>query len=147
MNRLIFSTATPVPGILILQLDQPMFFANAEPMMKKAKAMYEARRQAEKISILILSLEECADLDGTGIEALQMFARDLARSNCRLFICRLHRRAREALSHAVIPELPLTSLSFLSVDRAVKAAVEQNKTELELLTRYRKAAAFRTEND
>ena len=57
------------------------------------------------------------------------------------------RRAREALSHAVIPELPLTSLSFLSVDRAVKAAVEQNKTELELLTRYRKAAAFRTEND
>lgn len=147
VNRLIFSTATPVPGILILRLDQPMFFANAEPMMKKAKAMYEARRQAEKISILILSLEECADLDGTGIEALQMFARDLARSNCRLFICRLHRRAREALSHAVIPELPLTSLSFLSVDRAVKAAVEQNKTELELLTRYRKAAAFRTEND
>lgn len=47
----------------------------------------------------------------------------------------------------MIPELPLTSLSFLSVDRAVKAAVEQNKTELELLTRYRKAAAFRTEND
>jgi len=147
VNRLIFSTATPVPGILILRLDQPMFFANAEPMMKKAKAIYEMRRQTEKISILILSLEECADLDGTGIEALQMFARDLVRSNCRLFICRLHRRAREALSHAVIPELPLTSLSFLSVDRAVKAAVEQKKTELELLTRYRKAASFRPEDD
>ncbi len=132
VNVRIFPNAEPIPGILVLRIDQPMFFANAEPVLKKATEMFRARAKEERLSHLILSLEESADLDGTSIEALQVFSKRLEDKGCRPMLCRLHRRARSALVRAAVPALLPGQLSLLSVDRAVKIAKEYQAHEAAL---------------
>lgn len=125
VNEKLFAETITIPGVLILRLDQPLFFANAEPSFRIAREILKEKLQEKKIREVILSMEECPDLDGTCLEAILSFASFCAANGCSVTLCRLHRRARQALITAAYPRIPLDRLSFLSVDRAVKDAVSR----------------------
>jgi MFS superfamily sulfate permease-like transporter len=111
-----FPEASCPPGVLVLRPEEPLFFANAEPLLALARRHILLERE---VRILIFSLEESPDLDGTALECLGEFAAWLAARNIEMRIARLKEASRDALIRADFPHLPLTKLEYPSVDDAV----------------------------
>jgi MFS superfamily sulfate permease-like transporter len=117
-----FPHASCTPGILVLRPEEPLFFANAEPLFALAR-----RRvlQQTEVSLVILSLEESPDLDGTALESLGEFAVWLGQRKIRLRVARLKESSRDALVRAEFSQLPAAGLDYASVDDAVSAPATQ----------------------
>ena len=75
--------------------------------------------------MVVVSLEETPDLDGTTIEALAKLAEDIEKTGGRLLLARLKPPILDALARASIAQLPAGRISFFSVDDAVTAAVAE----------------------
>ena len=110
-----FPQAECTPGILIMRPEEPLFFANAEPLL--ALVRQQVLRQAN-VQRVILSLEESPDLDGTALESLGEFAAWLAARNIDLRVARLKEASRDALLRANFSQLPPAGLEYSSVDDA-----------------------------
>ena len=104
----------PVPGVLILRPEAPLFFANVERMLGEMR-----KRIADKAPrAFVLSLEETPDLDGTTIEALTAFTAEQAAAGRATVLARLKDPVL-ALLHAAMAGQPATRLEAGSVDDAV----------------------------
>ncbi len=110
-----FPQASCTPGILIMRPEEPLFFANVEPLLTLARQ--QVLRQ-EDVQRVILSLEESPDLDGTALESLGEFATWLAARNVELRVARLKEASRDALLRANFSQLPPAGLDYASVDDA-----------------------------
>lgn len=115
--------ARPQPELLILRLDEPLFFVNAERSLHLARAMLEER--AGPLRKVILSLEESPDLDGSSVEALRDFAAFVRQQGLALALARLKEPACSVLQLALRDMLavqagPALLLSELSVAEAVR---------------------------
>ncbi len=110
-----FPEAECTPGILIMRPEEPLFFANAEPLL--ALARQRVLRQTD-VKLVVLSLEESPDLDGTALESLGEFAAWLAARKIRMRVARLKDAGRDALVRAGFGQLPAAELDYHSVDDA-----------------------------
>jgi high affinity sulfate transporter 1 len=121
--------AQPVPGLLIMRPETPLFFANAEQIMAIVQQRIEtlASKAAGAPQVLILSLEDSPDLDGSSIEALLELARFTRERGIELLLARLHEPARAVLARAAGPSLPDLALTNWSVDDAVGMALTKLK--------------------
>ncbi|RDI99123.1 SulP family inorganic anion transporter [Dyella solisilvae] len=117
--------ATPVPGMLIVRPEEPLFFVNAEAMMVQARNRVESCQGVHRV---VLSLEESPDLDGTALESIADFAVWLEARGVELRVARLKDAACEALSRMALPQLPPQALKDWSVDDAVTAAASAPNT-------------------
>ena len=117
-------TAQVVPGVLIVRPGEALFFANVERIL--GAALHLIRHSQTPIHTVILSLEESPDLDGTSIEALQAFFVHVHEEGQCLILARLKDDAQTAL--AVLSQVKANGvvLSGLSVDGAVKQALQLN---------------------
>ena len=111
-----FAQAVCTPGILVLRPEEPLFFANAEPLLALAR---QRVLQQTDVRLVVLSLEESPDLDGTALECLGEFAAWLAMRRIEMRVARLKEASRDALMRANFPPLPVTELDYSSVDDAV----------------------------
>ena len=120
-----FPLAACVPGMLVLRPEEPLFFANAEPLF--ALARQRILQQAD-VRLVILSLEESPDLDGTVLESLGELATWLTARNIGIRVARLKEAGRDALVRANFPQLPAAGLDYSSVDDAASdtAAAEDH---------------------
>ena len=120
----LYPAARAQPGMLILRLDEPLFFVNAERSLHLARVMLEAH--GGQVGKLVLSLEESPDLDGSSVEALRDFAGFARRQGVRLALARLKEPACDVLRLALGDLLlrqdgaPGLVLSELSVAEAVR---------------------------
>lgn len=112
-----FPEATTRPDILVLRPEEPLFFANAEPLMTQVRERALARPAAK---VLVLSLEESPDLDSTALEAIGEFCAWFSKRGGELRLARLKEDAREALLRAGLAQLPAATLDYSSVDDAVQ---------------------------
>jgi SulP family sulfate permease len=122
--------ALPPTGTMILRPEEPLFFANAEPMLALARARVlaqEAARQPAAASVpvtrVILSLEESPDLDSSALEALADFATWLQARHIELRVARLREAVRQLLILAALPQLPVAALDYWSVEDAAGTSV------------------------
>ncbi len=113
-----FPQAVCTPGVLVLRPEELLFFANAEPLL--AMARREVLQHGD-VRLVILSLEESPDLDGTALESLGEFAAWLAARKIVLRVARLKEASRDGLLRAGFSQLPATALDFSSVDDAASA--------------------------
>jgi MFS superfamily sulfate permease-like transporter len=97
-----------VPGLLIVRPDAPLFFGNVEGLLQQVRAAWQQRPDA---SVLVLSLEESPDLDGTCVEALQELRVDVARRGAALLLARVKPHAQLVLQRAGVPDADMTPLS------------------------------------
>lgn len=111
-----FPEASCAPGILVLRPEEPLFFANAEPLLVLARHRVLQQTDVRRV---ILSLEESPDLDGTVLESLGEFAHWLAARSIDLRVARLKEASRDALLRANFSQLPPMGLEYSSVDDAV----------------------------
>jgi sulfate transporter 4 len=79
-----YEDATTVPGLLLVRIDAPLFFANVAPVAD-ALRKYEARANAEgaagageAVRWVIVDLSPVTDLDATAVHWLREWARDLS---------------------------------------------------------------------
>ncbi|HEY4317781.1 MAG TPA: SulP family inorganic anion transporter [Herbaspirillum sp.] len=122
VSRKMHPLAQEIPGMLILRPDTGLFFGNAERILTQVRN--DILGAGDAVRVVILSLEESPDLDGTSVEALADFCASI-RSEERgrhLLLARLKSPAQRVLARAAIPGLPLDSLRDLSVDDAVGLA-------------------------
>ena len=108
--------AVPIPGVLILRPEEPLFFGNVEAVLDTA-ATTLANQAGTRA--LVLSLEESPDLDGTAIEALGEFAAQVRRGGHELRLARLKDPVLGVLAVAALPGLAGPALSGASVDAVV----------------------------
>ncbi len=111
-----FPHAACIPNVLILRPEEPLFFANADPLLSLAREQVLLQPQVRTV---ILSLEESPDLDGTALETLGEFATWLTVRDISLRVARLKEATRDALLRADFAALPLSGLDYASVDDAV----------------------------
>jgi len=112
-----FPNAITQPDMLVLRPDEPLFFANAEPLMAEVQERVLAAPAAK---LVVLSLEESPDLDSTSLEALRELCAWLGTRGKQLRLARLKDRARDALGRANLTLLPRDTLDYSSVDDAVR---------------------------
>ena len=113
-----FPDAVTVPGMLVVRPEEPLFFANAEPLLAQVRERVLAARPPA--TLVILSLEESPDLDSTALEELGEFCSWLAARSAQLRVARVKDRAREALARAKLGQLTGAALDYSSVDDAVR---------------------------
>jgi MFS superfamily sulfate permease-like transporter len=113
----LYPQATSVAGMLVLRPEEPLFFANAEPLLVMAR---EQVRQHADTKLVILSLEESPDLDSTALEALNEFCAWLAARDVAIRLARLKEDSRDALLRAQLVQVPADALDYSSVDDAVR---------------------------
>jgi MFS superfamily sulfate permease-like transporter len=112
-----FPNALTVPDMLVLRPEEPLFFANAEPLLTQIQERVLAAPAAK---LIVLSLEDSPDLDSTALEALGEFASWLAAHGRELRLARLKESSRDALARADLKVLPPGALDYSSVDDAVR---------------------------
>jgi len=104
----------PVPGVLILRPEAPLFFANVERMLTEMrKRIADSSPRA-----FVLSLEETPDLDGTTIEALAAFTAAQGAAGRAIVLARLKDPVLALLQGATAGQAR-TVLEAGSVDDAV----------------------------
>ena len=113
-----YPQALIVPDMLVLRPEEPLFFANAEPLLAQARQRVLDHAETK---LVILSLEESSDLDSTALEALHEFCLWLSTRDIQIRLARLKDRARDALERALTEQFPAaTALDYSSVDDAVR---------------------------
>ena len=95
-----FPSAVTLPDMLVVRPEEPLFFANADPLLAQVRHQVRAHPGTR---LVVLSLEESPDLDSTALEALGEFCGWLSARGGQLRVARLKERAREALLRAAIP--------------------------------------------
>ena len=111
-----YPQAVVAPDILVLRPDEPLFFANAEPLLGRARQCVRERPGARTV---VLSLEESPDLDSTALEALGEFFGWLQAHGRESRVARLRSSTRDALQRAGFAPLR-DALDYSSVDDAVQ---------------------------
>jgi len=112
-----FPQAVRAEGLLVLRPEEPLFFANAEPLLAAARERVLAQPATR---LVVLSLEESPDLDSTALETLGEFCAWLAARGIELRVARLRHTVRDALLRAALAQLPPATLDYSSVDDAVR---------------------------
>jgi MFS superfamily sulfate permease-like transporter len=104
----------PLPGVLILRPEAPLFFANVERMLSEMRS----RIAAASPRAFVLSLEETPDLDGTTIEALTAFTAEQGAAGRTTVLARMKEPVLALLQTAMAGQAA-TLLEAGSVDDAV----------------------------
>jgi MFS superfamily sulfate permease-like transporter len=112
-----FPRAEVTADFLVLRADEPLFFANAEPVMALARAEVMRKPGAR---FVVLSLEESPNLDSTALESLGEFCGWLQARGCEIRVARLRGPVHDALQRADFPQLQGAALEYSSVDDAVR---------------------------
>jgi MFS superfamily sulfate permease-like transporter len=99
--------------VVIWRAAEPLFFANAE------RVLTAITTGSGDCRLVIVSLEESADLDSTALEALIEFDASAAKRGVRVQLARAHDRVRDLLTRAGADEL--AARTSFSVDDAVDA--------------------------
>jgi len=117
-----YPNAASVPDKLVLRPEEPLFFANAEPLLAMAReqVLQHAEAKPAVLKLVVLSLEESPDLDSTALEALGEFCAWLAARAIGLRLARLKEGSRDALLRANLEQVPASALDYSSVDDAVR---------------------------
>ena len=85
--------ARAIPGIAIYRPNAPLFFANAESVL----GAIAERAVASGEPVIVVSLEESADIDTTALDALAEFDAARQKFGQRVVLARTHDRLRDLL--------------------------------------------------
>ena len=113
----IHPNAQPHPNLLILRPEEPLFFASAEGILAEVAKRLQ---QSSDSKIVIISLEESANLDSTAAECLIEFSGHLQRQQKTLFLARVKDPISELLLKLAADKF--TGKLFWSVNDAVLGA-------------------------
>ena len=87
--------ARQVPGLLLYRWDAPLFFANADHFLHRARAV--VRDVEPPVRWLVISAEPVTDVDTTAADALDELITDLARAGIELHFAEMKGQVKDLL--------------------------------------------------
>jgi len=114
--------ALPHANLLILRPEEPLFFASVEGILAEVQLRLKS---INDVQILIISLEQSANLDSTAAECLIELADDLKRQNKMLLLARVKDPIRQLLLN--LAEEQFQNKLFWSVADAVVDAQKMRR--------------------
>ncbi len=90
-----------VPGVLVLRVDAPLIFANADAFVEAIEDAIERveERDGARLRALVIDLETCFEIDVTGVDALLRVTRLIERKGIELHLARAKAPVRAVLEH------------------------------------------------
>jgi high affinity sulfate transporter 1 len=85
----------PVPGLLIVRLDAPLYYFNANTATQQIREL--AAKSTDPLRALLLDLAATADLDITSADALQELMKDMRDQDIRVMFVHLRGSVRDRL--------------------------------------------------
>jgi MFS superfamily sulfate permease-like transporter len=110
---------TTVPGILVLRLDSPLFWANAATVMDQLLEMILARPD---VRVVLLDLEATNQLDATTERRLESFLTSLRAHDRDLYLVRVFHQVRVVMKAAGFFDRLGAGRAWHSITAAVQAA-------------------------
>ena len=111
--------ARRIPGVLILRLTAPLFYANATPIRDDIKRLAGSGDPPPKAVVLDLGTNE--DLDITSVEMLEQLVSALRSAGIDLALAEVHRNIIEMASRSDLMRDLGEDRIFLTLDAAVQA--------------------------
>jgi sulfate permease, SulP family len=109
--------ARPVPGVLIIRPDVPLFYANAQPF--RDTVTQQLHSSPEAIHTLILDLDANDELDITSSEALGKLLDQLGDRHVRVGLAHVHSTTAEMMRRSGILEKVGADHIFPNLETAV----------------------------
>lgn len=122
-NRERFSEAKQIPGILILRVDAPFSFVNAE--FFKNYILEKSMNEEEAPRYVIIDGTTIGDLDVSAMDSLLMIIETLNKEGIELYISGLIGPVRDVIRKSDISTFVKSNRFFNTVHDAVKAALKK----------------------
>ena len=114
-----------VPGVLILRLDAPMYYANALTVRDKMKAMVEESETPVRAVLFDATVQD--ELDITSAEVLKGIVKELHGKGLAVYVAELHAPVREFGQRTGLLDLIGEENVFPTVDLAVSFIETSNR--------------------
>jgi len=93
-----FDGAKEVPGLLIYRYDSPVFFANCQDFVERARALIAEREPG--LRWFALNCEAIVDIDATAVESLRGLIREVEAAGMQFCLVRAKRELIDQLHRA-----------------------------------------------
>lgn len=107
------------PGVLVIRLDAPLFWANATQI---ADGVIDEVDRAEDVKAVLLDLEATSQLDTTSVEALELILTRLEERDIELYLVRVFYMARQVLARSGFIDRLGEGRMWHSISAGVRAA-------------------------
>jgi MFS superfamily sulfate permease-like transporter len=114
----------PVPGVVIVRLDAPLYYANALTVRDTVKSMLEESEAPPRAVIFDASVQD--DLDFTGAEVLSGLVKELQGKGITVLIAEVHAPVREFARKTGLLDLVGEKNIFPTVELAVRSVETSN---------------------
>ena len=121
-----YPSAEQVPGLLVYRYDSPLFFANADNFLSRARAAVDDA--TTPVRWFLLNVEANVEVDITGADALEMLRADLEQQGIVFALARLKQDLRDQLSRTGLLEQIGEDHIFLTLPTALDAFHEWART-------------------
>jgi SulP family sulfate permease len=112
--------AVTTPGILVVRVDAPLYFATAEYLKEKLERV--ATDREEDLQVLVFDMSSVNDLDSSADRALHELADDFAAQDIDLYLASVKGLVRDVMRRSGLYDHLGADRFFLSTDEAVRAA-------------------------
>jgi SulP family sulfate permease len=114
---------TPIPGVMILRLDGPLYYANALTVRDRTKALIEEAETLPRAVIFDAAAQD--EIDLTSTDTLKSLVKELHAKNIAVYFAEVHAPIREFSRRTGLLELIGEDKIFPTVDAAVRFAEAQ----------------------
>jgi SulP family sulfate permease len=108
----------PVPGLLIIRLDTPMYYANALTVRDQIKTLIASTQPPPRALLLDAAGQDTLDI--TSAEVLKGFVKELKSKGISIYVAEVHVTVREAALREGLLEMIGEDHIFPTVDSAVQ---------------------------
>ncbi|HEX6382844.1 MAG TPA: SulP family inorganic anion transporter, partial [Acidimicrobiia bacterium] len=112
--------AVTSPGIVVVRVDAPLYFANAEYLKEKLERV--AGDREEDLQVLVFDMSSVNDIDSSADRALHELADDFEAQGIDLYLASVKGLVRDVMRRSGLYEHLGADRFFLSTDEAVRAA-------------------------
>lgn len=116
--------ALTAPGVLVIRMAAPLFFANATVFTETVKSAISAAGAAEAVEHVVVDMEAITDVDVTGAEAFASLREWLANEHIQLAFARVRPHAERRMRRLGILRVDST---IYPTNRSALAALERRK--------------------
>ena len=114
---------TPIPGVMILRLDGPLYYANALTVRDRAKTLIEEAEALPRAVIFDAAAQD--EIDVTSTDTLKSLVKELRAKNIVVYFAEVHAPIREFSRRTGLLELIGEDKVFPTIDAAVRFAEAQ----------------------
>ncbi len=122
-----FPEAQTFPGVLILRVDESLYFANMAFLEDKIESLLNQKPEVKKV---ILDMSGVADMDAVAIEQMESFMQDYKKQGIEFHFAAMKGPVRDLVARAHWPEKMGPAVSHLSVEQALAHLGHQPKEVL-----------------